>query len=437
MTRSSQNPNRNARQSGNNARKQSRIRLGVVDSVPDDNNHTINVRLETGAITLAEIPVTANGDYSLPTTDALVYVLERQGALPTVIGVPYEAEDAIPNANPGERVLGHDLTSSNILYDAEGDIHINAASDVLLNGTKSSTLSLPSLSDLPNGAWAWDATIDNIQTGANAIPTDGRLRHVAVVDGGIAYVVGGYDSNNNVTDTLFAYDIDNDSWSQKAALPTAVGSATAGIVNGTLYAVGGYNGTSYINTVQAYDIANDTWTTVANYPITISNAGAVVYNGLLYVTGGYDGSSATSAVYVYDPSANSWTSQTAMPAARYDIPSSLPLANGVAYVAGGANSSNAQTSSMYAYDIASDTWATKSSMPITSDETAAAAIGSLVYIHDGASSPGFIEYDPASDSYTSLTAQPNGKGMASAISNSGLFYVFGGNVSNRTDAYKP
>jgi hypothetical protein len=77
-------------------------------------------------------------------------------------------------------------------------------------------------------------------------------------------------------------------------MPTARNYLAVGVVNGTLYAVGGYDGTAYLDTVEAYNPSTDTWTSVASMPTARELLGAVVVNGILYAVGGVN-STATLA----------------------------------------------------------------------------------------------------------------------------------------------
>src|SRR6185312_8864820 len=62
------------------------------------------------------------------------------------------------------------------------------------------------------------------------------------------------------------------------------------VVNGFLYAVGGYNGNFvnlFLSTVEAYDPRGNTWTVEAPMPTASAGLGAGVVNGVLYGIGGF------------------------------------------------------------------------------------------------------------------------------------------------------
>ncbi len=63
------------------------------------------------------------------------------------------------------------------------------------------------------------------------------------------------------------------------------------MVNGLVYAVGGFNGSLRVRTVDVYDPVRDMWSTVASMEARRSTLGAALLNGLIYGVGGFDGSS--------------------------------------------------------------------------------------------------------------------------------------------------
>ena len=63
------------------------------------------------------------------------------------------------------------------------------------------------------------------------------------------------------------------------------------MVNGLVYAVGGFNGSLRVRTVDVYDPVKDSWSSVASMEARRSTLGAAVLNGCIYAIGGFDGSS--------------------------------------------------------------------------------------------------------------------------------------------------
>ena len=58
-----------------------------------------------------------------------------------------------------------------------------------------------------------------------------------------------------------------------------------------MYAVGGFNGSLRVRTVDVYDPTKDQWAPAPNMEARRSTLGAAVLNGCIYAVGGFDGSS--------------------------------------------------------------------------------------------------------------------------------------------------
>jgi len=107
-----------------------------------------------------------------------------------------------------------------------------------------------------------------------------------------------------VLGTVEEYDPATDTWTEKANVPTARDFSTSA-VNGRIYAIGGclpdwLPGDPFLSTVEEYDPATDTWMKKADMPTARSCYTSVV-NGKIYAIGGYDGNRILSTVEEYDP----------------------------------------------------------------------------------------------------------------------------------------
>jgi len=80
-----------------------------------------------------------------------------------------------------------------------------------------------------------------------------------------------------------------------------------GVMSGPLYAIGGHDGWSYLNTVERFDFGSMTWSYVAPMLTQRSTVGVAVLNGRLYAIGGRDGSCCLKTVECFDPHTNKWT----------------------------------------------------------------------------------------------------------------------------------
>jgi len=162
------------------------------------------------------------------------------------------------------------------------------------------------------------------------MPTPRYYPGAGVVNGTL-YVVGGGSGYGAFYATLEAYNPATDSWTPKAPMPTPNSGPAIAVVNGLLYAIGGGNGTTAVATVEAYDPATDTWTSKAPMPTARGGLSAAVVNGIIYAVGGGDASGTLSTVEAYDPGSNTWTPQASLPAGLYLGQNSAYSVNGVLY----------------------------------------------------------------------------------------------------------
>jgi len=128
--------------------------------------------------------------------------------------------------------------------------------------------------------------VSNTWTAKASMPTARGSLGVGVMNG-ILYAVGGTAPNNVVE----AYDPVANTWTTKAPMPTTRSGLGVGVLNGVLYAVGGVyspgSTSGFMNTVEAYDATTNTWTTKASMPTARSELAVGVLNNSLYAIGGY------------------------------------------------------------------------------------------------------------------------------------------------------
>lgn len=65
-------------------------------------------------------------------------------------------------------------------------------------------------------------------------------------------------------------------------------SVGIGVLNGLLYAVGGYNGQTTVNTVERYNPRTEEWTMICEMTTARSMLGVASLNGHLYAVGKYN-----------------------------------------------------------------------------------------------------------------------------------------------------
>jgi N-acetylneuraminic acid mutarotase len=233
----------------------------------------------------------------------------------------------------------------------------------------------------------YDPATDTWTTKAD-MPT-GRSGHAASVVNGKIYIIGGEPSEQASLATVEEYDPTTDTWTQKADMPTRRTFLCTCVINGEIYAFGGITaggpgGNPFPTALEVYDPVTDTWARKADMPMSRNAATACVVNGKIYVIGGVVGNlegAALSTVYEYDPLADTWTRKANMPTARM-WSSSIALA-GKIYVIGGVRFGGPVFSKVEEYDPTTDTWITKLDMPTRRGMLSTSVVNGNIYAIGG------------------------------------------------------
>jgi N-acetylneuraminic acid mutarotase len=188
----------------------------------------------------------------------------------------------------------------------------------------------------------YDPLTDTWET-KKPMPTNRTYVEANVVNGKI-YVVGGitYDDEKkhlqNYTVVNEVYDPATDSWTTKQPAPIAVARYASAVVDNKIYIMGGTDDSQQWISNQIYDVENDTWSLGASLPTYTYYAAAAATTGVIapkriYVIG-RGLTNASNAVHVYDPASDNWTSGTPMPTNRTSL--AVGIVNDIIYAMGGA-----------------------------------------------------------------------------------------------------
>uniref|UniRef100_A0A8C9VS48 Kelch-like family member 5 n=1 Tax=Scleropages formosus TaxID=113540 RepID=A0A8C9VS48_SCLFO len=134
---------------------------------------------------------------------------------------------------------------------------------------------------------------------------------VAVLNGKL-YAVGGRDGSSCLS-SVECFDPHTNAWSGCAPMAMRRGGVGVATWNGFLYAIGGHDAPAsslasrLSDCVERYDPKTDTWTTAAPMRVSRDAVGVCLLGDRLYAVGGYDGQTYLNAVEAYDPQTNEWT----------------------------------------------------------------------------------------------------------------------------------
>ena len=247
------------------------------------------------------------------------------------------------------------------------------------------------------------------------------------------------------------------SWTSLAPMPTARGELGVAVANGKIYAIGGTNGNSTLNTNEEYDPITNHWSTKASMPTARSGFAIVVYQNKIYCIGGEVSNSFTANTEVYDPATDTWETKSSMPTPRADL--SANLVNDKIYLIGGKKYSSTtpyyrQTDVNEAYDPVTDTWSKNAPLPTAVQSYASAAVGDKIYIIGGSKPSSKLGldivinanqiYDTKTDSWSNGANMNTLVSYGAAVATTGYMaptriYLIGGyianNYSNKTQVY--
>ncbi|XP_065570128.1 kelch-like protein diablo [Artemia franciscana] len=178
------------------------------------------------------------------------------------------------------------------------------------------------------------------------------------------YLCGGEFPDGSASSLLWRYDSATDSWHDLAQMSTPRSELGVAMLDGYLYAVGGWQGCQRLKTVERYDPTSNTWELVTPMKTPLTGPAVVAYDGYLYVIGGSlaeDGDgNGTELVQRFDSKTQMWSEIPPISAQRAG-PSAC-VVKGKIYVIGGWQGTATNTNKVECFDIARGVWEDKAPM---------------------------------------------------------------------------
>ena len=179
----------------------------------------------------------------------------------------------------------------------------------------------------PRGTLRYKKSVEMYHTGTDTwnkkrdMPTLRNGFMTAVVDGKI-YVIGGSIHDKKLgrdvaTGLVEVYDPLTNRWEKGADMPTERGWTDAVVVDGKIYALGGYNwrwgllGDQFVKSIEEYNPKTDQWRELPDMPMFKFGFSTVVVDNEIYTIGGSNprGGNKTTRiddVDVYNPTTHKW-----------------------------------------------------------------------------------------------------------------------------------
>lgn len=149
----------------------------------------------------------------------------------------------------------------------------------------------------------------------------------AVVLGKKIYMLGGFDQDYQISDKVYSFDTDTKTWQLVTQLPSGLMLASAAVVQGKIYVIGGNQRVfppelmeDISSAVHIYDPVADRWSEGPALPVPVANAGISVDEtaGTITVLGGYvmtydyDSFPASATVQLLNTKTAEWSELPAM-----------------------------------------------------------------------------------------------------------------------------
>jgi DNA-binding CsgD family transcriptional regulator/N-acetylneuraminic acid mutarotase len=270
-----------------------------------------------------------------------------------------------------------------------------------------------------------------------------RVDFATVINDHFIYLIGG-KSEEGIIGTVGQYDINSDEWQGLAEKPTPVSGIESVLVRGSIYVPAGemQDGT-FSNILETYNIAENSWGTKAALPKKLSNYALASYEGQIFLFGGWDGEKVLDSVYRYDPSLDKWFEGESMPTARMNA--SASVLNGQILVVGGTDNENPlSTSESFSpgYGINDKgKWEVNDDLPFACERCNSNILSDQLFIVVGSSA---WQFSNATNQWSEIKMAENQSipdQTRSLTSNDGFLYIFGGidqdgNLSDYSSKYR-
>jgi len=282
------------------------------------------------------------------------------------------------------------------------------------------------------------------------MPTARAWLGVAVADGKIYAIGGGYESNG-----VEEYDPVTNTWSTKTPMPTPRIFFGIAVVDNKIYTIGGDGGNweageTLTKVNEVYDPLTDTWETRTSMPTKRLGLSASVVDDKIYLIGGRMGEptyAEVSATEVYDPSTDTWTTIEPIPT-PVSYHTSAVVDNKI-YIIGGA----VGVTLNQIYDTETDTWSSGASLPTGLDQAAVGVTAGTtdtqrIFVIGGKQGLDAVSlnqvYDPETDTWVAGPAMPTARfGLGVAVVDDSLYAIggregwFGSPISAANERYTP
>ncbi|XP_078096673.1 LOW QUALITY PROTEIN: kelch-like protein 24 [Mustelus asterias] len=228
-------------------------------------------------------------------------------------------------------------------------------------------------------------------------------KHGLVASGSTLYLAGGEFPDGSASKEMWRYDPCFDMWHEMAAMNVARSELGLAMLDGFVFAVGGWEGSSRLDSVECYNPHTNTWHFLESMKMAVTSPAVVALHGLLYVAGGavLEDGDGMDLVQVYNPKVDSWFEVAPMQIPRSG--SAACVLQGKIYVIGGWHASTENTDKVEQYDPKTNTWKMCAPMNERRYRPGVAVIDGKIYVLGG--EEGWDRYHDTIEQYSEETGK--------------------------------
>ncbi|CAK8689907.1 unnamed protein product [Clavelina lepadiformis] len=178
------------------------------------------------------------------------------------------------------------------------------------------------------------------------------------------------------------------------------GLFASALLNGLVYCAGGYNDTDRLSSCESYNPEERKWSSIRNMNKKRGQLALVSARGLLYALGGGVSNCATNTAECYDPRNGKWEYIPPMKTCRYGL--TAVVLNNEIYAIGiksGGYDGSKYLSSVEKYNLDTKTWIDVPSMNHLRCGGSACVVDGLIWVFGGYGAKTVEFYDPATNKW--------------------------------------
>ena len=275
---------------------------------------------------------------------------------------------------------------------------------------------------------------------------------IEVLSKGAAYVMGGWTGSDELIPIVERYDAASDTWSVVAPMNFARSHFGACEISSEVYVTGGVRRTDQLSRklaiVEKYSPSTDTWSEEARMPSARMCHGCVAVGSSMYIIGGYANSSwintGTDIVdWKFDTTTDTWTEVASMPSSLSEVVACV-LGTHIYVFGAVGNFWNCLLAEAYRYDTEADEWMGLVPMPEARIHYSVSACDSALFVLGGVNGNAYnsldidpdidarsvFRFDPSLNSWTRVASMETGRRRLTSFVLGGHIYAVGGVDSN-------